>query len=121
MRRAVLVALLLGLTQPAQAAPSSAACWVSPDPAPVGSDVTVYGSGLAPNQETYWLWVSQPGNQIPGAHPAWGDSTDASGNFVATFNLDTVYGGPLVPGTVKLQIKPSVNGLPSARCDFQVT
>jgi hypothetical protein len=95
-------------TAGALAAPSGASCFVSPNPAPLHGDVTVRGSGLEPNQD-YRLYVDQPGNQIPGGgHSSWGDITDASGNFVATFNLDTVYGGPLEVGTVQLRIRPAL-------------
>lgn len=94
-------------------------CSVSPNPALLHSDVTVMASGLPPG-EVYWLWVSQPGNQIPGAHPAWGDNVDASGNWTATFNLDTVYGGPLQVGRVDLSVKPDLKGFPTARCSFDV-
>lgn len=110
----VLVAALVA------AKPGPPPCVVTPNPAPVGSDVTVTATGLEPGGVLYWLWVSQPGNQIPGAHPAYGTETDAAGDWAVVINLDTVYGGPLEPGRVALQVKPDLKGLDATRCDFTI-
>jgi hypothetical protein len=112
--------LFLLVTVSAATAPSSAACAVSPDPALVGSDVMATATGLDPLTH-YYLYVDQPGNQIPGgAHPSNGGDTDAAGTLSIGFNLATVYGGPLEPGTVQIRFKGVETGHPSARCSFEV-
>jgi hypothetical protein len=124
MRRLLLLLVLAAaaafFVPSAAAAPSSAACSVSPDSATVGSDVVATATGLDP-LTSYYLYVDQPGNQIPGGgHPSNGGDTDEFGTLSIGFDLNSVYGGPLEPGTVQIRFKGVETGHPSARCSFQV-
>jgi len=68
------------------------------------------------------VWIRQPGNQVPGAHPDALQPTDAAGNLSWTLSTDGSR-VPLEVGTVQLDLKPSDSapqGSPTARCDFEV-
>ena len=123
---AVLLAVMLAavLAVPAAAAGgSSGTCFIDPNPVPVHTTFTVYGSGLGPSAD-YWARVVQPGNDAPGSRPMFGTSTDAAGNFVLALDADTAaYGHALEPGSVHVKLDPASwegNQLPTARCDFEV-
>jgi hypothetical protein len=120
---ATAVLLAIVLAGPAAADPNQGTCWVTPDPVPVHTTFTVYGTGLAPSV-TYWAWLMQPSNDAPGSAPMFGTTTIADGTFTLAIDADVAaYGHPLEPGSVHVRLAAASvesNQSPSARCGFQV-
>lgn len=123
MRKILPFLLLLLFATPAHAA--RRACFVTPDPVPLGSAFDVHVSGLTPDS-TYWLNITQAKDPSNSGHPNWSVQTGADGTGVSTVPSTTwAPDGILVAGTAKVRAYPSTDFSPdatgTANCSFTVT